>query len=291
MSNSAPIIDLKTYHCPLCGNEKSTQLYVVDEFSIVRCVDCSMVYVNPRLINEKVYTLYTDNYFHRALHGYENYELTAHLRIKTFKRWYKTIVPYCLREKGHALDIGCAAGYFLDVLKKDGWLAEGIELDKKIYASLVQRGYDVYDQPLEKFIAPHRYELITLFDVVEHLPHVQSDFAKLHAMLADDGILALVTPNFDSLQRKIFGKRWFQFKPMEHIYYFSPQTLKKIADQNDFAVLEKKSTGQYADIDFIMDRLRKYGFLPLKTMLRSNIVSGLSWYADTGSMLVILQKK
>ena len=291
MSNSAPIIDLKTYHCPLCGNEKSTQLYVVDEFSIVRCVDCSMVYVNPRLINEKVYTLYTDNYFHRALHGYENYELTAHLRIKTFKRWYKTIVPYCLREKGHALDIGCAAGYFLDVLKKDGWLAEGIELDKKIYASLVQRGYDVYDQPLEKFIAPHRYELITLFDVVEHLPHVQSDFAKLHTMLADGGILALVTPNFDSLQRKIFGKRWFQFKPMEHIYYFSPQTLKKIADQHDFAVLEKKSTGQYADIDFIMDRLRKYGFLPLKTMPRSNIVSGLSWYADTGSMLVILQKK
>jgi len=215
-------IDIKKhYPCPVCGGIKNKFYKGVRKFSIVRCLSCSMIYVNPRIANGYVYDLYRKEYFHRKEYGYENYELNEDLKRKTFSHWYKSIEKYiCTLES--ALDIGCAAGYFLDILKNRGWKStEGIELDISMYNSLLRQGYNVDNKPLEFFRPCKKYDLITLFDVAEHLPHINTDFNVLLNILNDSGIIVMVTPNVNSVQRKIMGCHWFQFKPMEHIYYFS----------------------------------------------------------------------
>jgi 2-polyprenyl-3-methyl-5-hydroxy-6-metoxy-1,4-benzoquinol methylase len=254
-----------------------------------------MVYVNPRIKNELLYDFYTNDYFYDKNKGYVNYELTAPLRIKTFQRWWGELKPYVTISQGNALDIGCAAGYFLDILAQQGWKVEGIELDGKMRDSVRNRGYTVHETPIEYFNNDKRYHLITLFDVVEHLPSLHSDFQKLSQLLEMNGLLVLVTPNMESLQRKLFGKRWFQLKPHEHILYFTPKTLQRLAKSHGFIMRYCRPSGQYADTSFILDRLNRYGFLRLaksmRVLTRLFGLSEKSWYASTGSILVILQKK
>jgi len=253
-----------------------------------------MHYVEPRLPNDELYEIYRHDYFHSNKDGYEDYELSSHLRKKTFERWYADIKPHVKHSCGTALDIGCAAGYFMDILKADGWQVQGIELDPSMWDTPRQRGYTVFTQPLEFFENTEAYDLITLFDVIEHLPGLQADVAKLARMLSPNGCIALVTPDISSFQRKLFGSRWFQFKPTEHIYYFSPDTLQRAFEPHGIRLVLLKRAGQYADVSFLHRRLNKYGFTGLAKLfdaaVRSFRLNDRHWYADTGSMFVILQK-
>lgn len=295
-------ITTASYPCPVCGATATRPRYKVAGFSIVSCTSCGMVYVNPRIKTDDLFNIYRNEYFNRGSlgseSGYENYELTAALRIKTFDKWYNEIKRFLPSGNAHAsaLDIGCAAGYFLDLLKKDGWgHVEGIELDTRMLQGLKSRGIEASGLPLEQFVPTRRYRLITLFDVLEHLPDINNDFAKLSTMLDDDGIIALVTPDFNSFQRKLFGHRWFQFKPREHIYYFHQSTLRRLAEKHGFEILYCSRSGQFADFDFLHDRLAKYRF-PLFNRLFLIICTLLAlkksyWYMDTGSLFAVLRKK
>jgi SAM-dependent methyltransferase len=288
---------LASYPCPVCSAAATKKRYTIGGFTIVTCLSCGMTYVNPRVRNEELFAIYRNGYFDRGSEsGYEDYELIAPLRIKTFTKWYAVCKPYLTPGFTAALDIGCAAGYFLDLLKQEGWRdVEGIELDSRMIAGLRQRLHAIFEVPLESFVPSKRYHCITLFDVLEHLPDINGDFSKLYSMLDKDGIIALVTPNFASAQRKVFGRRWFQFKPREHIYYFTPLTLRRLAEKHGFTVVHLSKSGQFADFDFLHDRLAKYRF-PLFAQLFSAVgtvfrLRNKFWYVDTGSMFAVLKKK
>ncbi len=283
---------LQNYPCPICGDERNTKLYSIQGFNIVKCCICSMTFVNPRIGNDQIFDVYRHEYFHRNQDGYDNYESIADLRIQTFEKWYKDIIPYC--NKGSALDIGCAAGYFLDILKKHEWQVEGIELDIRMHALLVEGGYEIYNEPLACFNASHQYDLITMFDVIEHLPELQKDLAKISSLLTPQGVLVISTPNIDSFQHRLFRSRWFQFKPVEHLHYFSPETIKRLAEDNDLCIETIKKSGQYANVSFIINRLNHYGFSGLASVFSFCVnifaLEHLNWYADTGSIFIILRK-
>jgi len=287
--------NLTSYPCPVCSGTVTKNLYRIKGFTIVQCRACSLVFVNPRIDDTELYTIYTTQYFRNVDNGYEDYELTAHLRIKTFQKWYDEIKPFLKTKGGSALDIGCAAGYFLDVLKEHGWESEGIELEEEMLESVQKKGYRIFNTPLEYFDGGKRYKLITLFDVMEHLPNLHVNLEKLANILDEDGTIALVTPDFNSRQRKIFGKRWFQYKPKEHIQYFTKNTLQNAVTSHNLSIIHTSPSGQYADTSFLYNRLKRYGFnLSARIFKFFTDALGLSkksWYADTGSMLVILQKK
>jgi len=288
---------LKYYPCAICGADAFSPLYKVKGFDIVQCTACTFVCVNPRIPNSSLYAMYAANYFNDGHdgYGYEDYELTAHLRIKTFNRWLQSIRPYLSHQKGPVLDIGCASGFFIDLLHQDHWDVEAIELDKHMVEKVRQKGFQVFDKPFEQFTSAKKYKLITMFDVLEHIPDLSTTFSKFEQLLDDDGIVVLITPDFDSRQRKIFGKRWFQFKPKEHIQYFSPRTLQWALERHHLEMVSCTSAGQYADTGFLLDRLHRYGFLRLHRFANLAInLLGLRntyWYLDTGSLFAVIRKK
>lgn len=286
---------LKSYPCPLCCGTSAERLYTLKGFRIVSCNECGMVYVNPRIPNDRLYDIYTNSYFHSQSEGYEDYELTAHLRKKTFGRWLEKIVPLLKIRQDAALDIGCAAGYFLELLEQNGWDAEGVELDKEMLVVVRGKGFTVHDTPLERLALKRKYGLVTLFDVLEHLPDPHEGMERLYSLLADNGSVALVTPDFGSTQHRLFRSRWFQLKPREHILCFTLGTLTKLAEQHGFAVVHHSPSGQYADFPFLCGRLRRYGFgmaaLPFRVLVSLLGLSNKVWYTGTGSMMVLLQKR
>lgn len=284
---------LEKYKCAVCGTEPNRERFELKGFKIVQCTNCEFVYVNPRVCNEDLPKMYSTNYFHNTDFGYEEYEETASLRIRNFKKWYSELEPFVKNNPGKALDIGCASGHFLEILREKKWDVEGIELDTDMVKVLQDKNIPVYGQPFETFNSNKKYDLITLFDVMEHLPDPHAAFKKLSEIIADDGVIGLITPNFNSFQRKIFGKKWFQFKPMEHIHYFTKETLERVGNEYGLKMIHHKAPGQYADTDFLLNRLQRYNFGAIHKVLNAGVKltkTNISWYADTGSILAIFKK-
>ena len=287
---------LTSYPCSVCNGEEHKLLYKVKGFNIVQCRRCGFVFVNPRIPNQELYKIYSENYFTSQTegYGYKDYELTSHLRRKTFQKWIEGISPWLSKTKGPVLDIGTASGYFPELMREQGWEVEAIELDKNMIEKVRAKNIPVSDRPFEEFTSEKKYKLITMFDVLEHIPDLKTAFRKFHDLLDDDGVVALITPDFGSTQRKLFGKKWFQYKPQEHIQYFSRETLSRAIQPFGLTLVHSSSSGQYADTGFLLDRLNKYNFKFLKT-LASFVVSlfGLKdkyWYLDTGSIFAVIKK-
>jgi 2-polyprenyl-3-methyl-5-hydroxy-6-metoxy-1,4-benzoquinol methylase len=286
---------IEHYACSLCKGNHTKPILNKAGFSIVQCSECSFVYVNPRIKNEELEGIYKHNYFKNKDYGYIGYEQEKRLRVKNFEKWLTEAMPFLPNHKVlHALDVGCAAGYCVEVMKDKGWNAEGLELDEEMYTSLVEEGKNVYSSLLESFEKKSKYQVITLFDVIEHIPHLDEAFAKLSDLVDEDGVIIMVTPNHDSLQRRLFGKRWFQYKPIEHIQYFTPETLEVFAKRNNLQVVHQHKCGQYADTAFLINRLKYYHFSFLSIAFEK-VFSLLNlrnrfFYTDTGSMYVIFKK-
>jgi len=284
----------KEYPCGICGANKTRELYEIKDFKIVKCKECGFVYVNPRIATEDLAKLYSSDYFRNQQYGYLDYEATAHLRKKNFERWYRDIKPYLFVEKGNALDIGCASAYFLDILRNKGWKVQGIELDPSMISLLKEKNIETYTKTFDTFESNEKYHLITLFDVLEHIPDIKDTFERLSSLLHPDGVIALITPNADSFQHKLMGKRWFQIKPLEHIYYFSPSTLKRAIEPNHLTLSRLLKAGQYADIGFLLNRLQQYKYNNLyKFFLFIVKLLGLKkacYYTDTGSLFAIIKR-
>lgn len=284
------------YNCSLCKKNDTRLLLEKQGFAIVQCNNCNFVYVNPRLPDDRLATIYQHNYFHNRDYGYTDYEQEKRLRIKNFEKWLTDAEAFLPSNKIlHSLDVGCAAGYCLDAMKTRGWQVEGLELDEEVFEQLQQEGHRVYKRNIENFDAANPYTLITLFDVIEHIPEPDKAFARLHDLLEEDGIVVMVTPNYNSLQRKITGKRWFQYKPIEHIQYFTKETLAAFAERNGLQVVHSRSCGQYADGQFLLNRLKYYRFPLLYGFFRKLFgLFGLlskTFYTDTGSLFLVLKKK
>jgi 2-polyprenyl-3-methyl-5-hydroxy-6-metoxy-1,4-benzoquinol methylase len=287
---------IQHYACPLCKKDESKLLLKKQGFHIVTCGNCGFVYVNPRLANEQLNAIYQHNYFQNKDYGYVDYEQEKRLRVKNFERWLSTAEHFLPPGKTVvALDVGCAAGYCLDVMKAKGWQAEGLELDAAMCDSLTKAGHIVSHRELENFESPHRFSLISLFDVIEHIPDINAAFQQLNRLLEKDGVIIMITPDHNSLQRKLFGKKWFQYKPIEHIQYFTRKTLAVFAERNGLQILYHDHSGQYADTQFIVNRLSYYHF-PFLYGLFEKIFAVLRlknkfFYPGTGSLFVVLKKK
>jgi 2-polyprenyl-3-methyl-5-hydroxy-6-metoxy-1,4-benzoquinol methylase len=284
----------EAYNCALCGEKKHDALYTIKGFNLVQCSQCEFVFVNPRISNEDLPKIYKSNYFNNQDFGYTGYKENEALRKRNFKRWLNDITPY-IKEKGNALDIGCASGDFLEILREKSWNIEGIELDPAMFDELKSKKIEFFPDVFDKFNSTKKYDLITLFDVMEHLPDIHGSLTRLKSLLSEDGSIALLTPDYGSSQRKLFGKKWFQFKPVEHIHYFSEKTLAKALSKHDLEIKKMIKPGQYADADFLNSRLDRYGFKTTATLSRKVLsmfgMNDQAWYMDTGSLLAVITHK
>jgi 2-polyprenyl-3-methyl-5-hydroxy-6-metoxy-1,4-benzoquinol methylase len=290
------ISNLITVNCPICNSNLYQEKYNIHTWHIVACTNCAFVYTNPRLTNEAVIELYKQDYFHNQQFGYTDYNDNPHLKKMNFKKWIKDASPFFSeKENLKALDIGCAAGFGISAYENLNIKADGLEIDPNYVKELVAKGYNIYDKPLLENNFTNKYDIVSLFDVVEHLTDLHANFETLKNLLNDNGILIIVTPDFDSKQRKIFGAKWFQFKPIEHINYFTTGSLKKLAQQHNLELVISKKSGQFADANFIVNRLSKYNFkfanLLLKPFTYLAKSFNKSFYLDAASIYCVFRKK
>jgi SAM-dependent methyltransferase len=265
--------------CDLCHSDQSAIVtrqrdllleVTADEFMIVKCCRCGLVYLNPRPSKDRLGSYYPTVYYppvqaksrpqlqqqakkasaqikRWVLEDYYGYPSTVSAGwsriVRRILLWpgktlreLKGRQPLPWRGEGKVLDVGCGTGGNLKTLQDQGWTPNGIEISDvaAAHARDLVTG-DIHTGTLESApFSPQSFDLILMSHSLEHLPSPVNALRRVHRLLKDDGLLVVSVPNVNSLECKLFGRWWFQLDPPRHFYHFDKRSLSGLFTQGGF---------------------------------------------------------
>ena len=280
---------LQPVDCGLCGAKERRLRFTEGPFSVVTCARCGLTYVTPRLRDASLIAqVYDESYWRSGApkdRGYGDYRRDAPLYLATYRRRMKVVRRHFARP-GRVLDVGCAAGYFLSVMRDEGWRVTGLEPSDAIRPQAEERlGRDAVHAGLLGQVAlePGSFDLVTMWDVIEHIPDVVGAAREVRRLLAPGGKFLIETQDVNSLAARVLGRRWQHYKHAEHIYHFNARTLADALSRAGFRVLENRPWlgGKYVSLGFIAERAGKLhpvfsvALAPLRLFSRASVYVNL----------------
>ncbi len=229
--------------CAMCGSNKKDDLFQKEGIWVTRCKQCHLVYAILDHDDHDSQNRYTEDYFQ------EEYmpQFSGGFCLPNLQRLYYNKVNDIreYRRENKMLDVGCAVGSFMAVARADGWRPYGVEISE--YAAKLGReelDLDVTAGTLLDMDLPEKdFDVITLWDVIEHLRDPRSNLEKAHELLRQGGIVAICTPNIASVTARIIREKWWIYSPPDHIYYFTFRTLKRMLHETGFEIARVYSMG------------------------------------------------
>ncbi len=238
--------------CPICRGEKHRLFCQKNGYDLHRCQQCDLVFVWP--VPNILDDVYSKNYFHKDdqdhKFGYTDYDQDKEMMREIFLKHLDSFAK--LVPGRRIFDIGSATGYFLDLAKTKGWQTYGIDISE--YASKLahDKGHQAWaGKDLESVETDDKFDLVTMWDVLEHLPDPLTYLKKLRSMMSEDSVLAVNTIDRGSLWAKILGKRWQLIVPPEHLMYYTYKNLEDLFTQAGFEVIAKKKIGKKFSLPYI----------------------------------------
>jgi SAM-dependent methyltransferase len=214
---------------------------------LVRCRRCSLQYVTPRVRGEVILSSYAEGEDPLYIS-----QLPA--RERTFERSLQRI-EHATGGKGRLLDIGTAAGAFVAVAQRHGWNAEGCEPNRWL-ARWGSKHYGIRIRPGSVFELDYRpgsFDVITLWDVIEHTPDPRKLVEHCRTLLKPGGVLVVNYPDVGSWVARALGRRW-PFLSAVHLYYFDRRTIRKLLDSAGFDVELVQPHVQRLELGYILRR-------------------------------------
>jgi len=236
-------------NCFICGHNKWKPLYNY----YIKCYNCGFVRSSDRYFNINQLSIYHKNYYEGQM--YKNYKDERQALENNFSKRLQKILKY--KTHGKLLEIGCAFGYFLSLAKKH-YSVSGIDINPyavKI-ASKISGEKIIAGDLLKKKFKNSFFDVICMFDTIEHLVKPDKYLSKISKLLKNDGILAIETGDIDSLLSKIQRKSWRLFNPKIHLSYFSKKTLITFLKKNGFSVIDVARIGFSRSLPQILFHLR-----------------------------------
>jgi SAM-dependent methyltransferase len=257
--NALPTVDAA---CFLCENTDTAPVWTTPDrtfgvpgiFHVVRCRRCGFLYMRPRPQDDHLADCYPDEYprhqeppirtpfrgsprrleaVRYALSRYFGYDAYRDLRVSLLTRLRGRRLVRRLRwdcppwvGQGRYLDVGCGSGWALSVAKALGWRVAGIEVDAPAAEKARRFTDDIHVGSV--FTAPFaadRFDLITTFHVLEHVPDPLAMLRRMLEWLAPDGLLVIEVPNVGSLGARLFGADWYALDLPRHLSHFTPESL------------------------------------------------------------------
>jgi SAM-dependent methyltransferase len=212
-------IALRCRACGAAGREKFRKR----GFVVAECGSCATRFVPDPLPRAESYD---ERYFdERVATGYADYLSDRALILQNFERRIRWLAP--LTGGKRLLDVGAAFGFLLAAARKHGFDPIGVE-PVGACAEFARRelGETVLPSTLEEAELPRSsFDVITLFDVIEHLRDPRSAIGRVRDLLRPGGLVVVETGDLDALLSRVCGRRWYYYDPPQHLTYFSRASL------------------------------------------------------------------
>ena len=238
---------MQTQSCPYCQSSASLLFQVPDLnrrvsaaiFDYYRCNNCGLIFKSP--VPDDLGAYYPEEY-------YPIPETLIDLRARARKQQYKIGILKQYVKEGRLLEIGPSYGEFACVARDAGYQVDAIEMDthcceflrnvvgiNTINSSDIQAALD----------ALGNYEIISLWQVIEHLPQPWEVLDSALEHLATNGVLVIATPNPHALQFRLFGKRWTHLDAPRHIQLIPMELMKRHLQEHGLRI--RMATSNYRD--------------------------------------------
>lgn len=278
--------------CIICKSDKNKAVFSEFGIDILKCLDCGHIFSSYD---------FKDNY--DGYFGYGN--INPEEKYWWDEAHYEMYDDFCrkfiINKKGRLLDAGCGLGYFVKKLSQHpSWEVCGYEISKNAvgYAKKHLNLNNVFVGRIEESDLPQKYfNIITLWDVIEHIPHPDLLLSRLFFFLADDGFLFIHTPNAGVQLFKARLKKFLKgmdnnthyLEVKDHVNIYSPSKLRQVLSRNGFKNIEFIHLKPIQSVSGSRNRLLKY--LKNFWFYISLLLYKLSWGRINTDNLFVVAKK
>jgi SAM-dependent methyltransferase len=268
--------------CAVCGQGDAQEILRApdrlhgrqEKYTLIRCPDCSLVWLSHPPKPEEMYLHYTDAYHKLISAAGENSARRWRDRLQTVRQH---------KQSGTMLDLGCSSGGFLGFFRGDAWKLYGIEMSAECARRAEERtGADVFvGDILDAPFPPQSFDVITCFDVLEHLYEPRRVMDKVAEWLKPGGIFYVQVPNIDSAEARVLGTYWHGLELPRHLFHYSPTSLRNLAKATGFREVSletRRNPAVGTGLRYVWDSVfRAVGMKPTPLVYRGQ--ANLPWRA------------
>ncbi len=245
--------------CPACDSGEFRPLVVVRGTQIFRCIRCGLATWDWRVFDFE--SFYDESYWksREIGKGYADYFSLAGAMAHTHKErlaWIARHLPAPSR-KPSLLDVGCGPGFFVQAATQAGFAAAGIEVSRyAVNFAREQLDQDVWQgQVRSTDLRSGPYNVVTMWDVIEHLADPADALAALAKVMAPRSVLALSTGDISSLTARLSGARWHLFNLPEHMWFFNPGSLRRLLRKAGLRPIDYRYETCWYPVRYLAERL------------------------------------
>lgn len=284
--------------CLLCHIPLEKYLFK-NGYWIYRCPACHLGETDlKRDYTKFVKEFYSEGYYEGdpTRSAYADYELDKPLIVKNMKKFLSFVAR--VKPTGKLLDVGCAFGYVVELARSRGYDAYGF--DPSAFAVKKARELNGNDRIQEGTIAEIQYpktsfDVITMFDVFEHLQDPLSDMKKLRSLLKPDGVIIIATGDTRSMAARVMKRRWTFFIPPQHIFFFHRKNVTTLLHKAGFVPQKWYKVGKWLSLGYVLHLARTTGESDiasrLYTKFKKTLLMRTPLYIPMKDNMVILAKK
>ncbi len=245
--------------CPVCdGLEHRTVMQGAYDhiwrkpgvFQLQSCEGCQLVTTRPRPSRDDIGFYYEDTYSGEGTDGMRHFQTES--ALGRLVSWYRLAVIRRVRRIGpsdHVLDVGCSYGGFLRYVRgaSGGCRTSGVDMDEGSIADAVDQDQTDYraGRIQDADFEAGAFTLVTFFESLEHHSHPVEALRTAYALLASGGHVVVEVPNYGGFWRRVFRTAWLPLLMPQHLFHFTPQSLKRTLAAAGFTQVEHHQTMFY----------------------------------------------
>jgi 2-polyprenyl-3-methyl-5-hydroxy-6-metoxy-1,4-benzoquinol methylase len=269
--------------CHVCGSCHAKEIArgydyemetCANEWPVVQCAQCGHAWLNPRPAAAELPRIYPETYYSYDIERrVGNFAMRVKSRLDA-RKLRATFDALRIKPKNF-LDIGCGDGRYLSVIESMGVARDdlfGLEIDERAVAVARDRGYRVFLGNAETWegFAAQKFDVITLFHVIEHVADPTRLLRRLREWLSDDGVIIMETPNIESADARLFRKRfWGGYHFPRHWHFFEAATIGRCLERAGCTVRSISYQTGHSFWAFSVHHALKYNkSIPLPTLAR-----------------------
>jgi len=241
------VIKTMQISCDLCGSGEYRFLFSARDrlhgsdgsFSYVICRSCGLVYMNPQPLPNEMYKFYPSDYAPYEAKA-ESQEFDRHtVKRRLRRRPFMTLLCSRLSKGSRLLDVGCGNGDFLSEIKRlTNCRVYGVDISETAAKTVQQNhGINIFIGAVTEAPFPDNFfDVITAWSYLEHVHNPSKVLLRISRILKDDGLCIISTPNFNSINAKLFKAKWYHLDCPRHLYLYTPQTITALLEKSGMSV-------------------------------------------------------
>jgi SAM-dependent methyltransferase len=231
--------------CPICNSQDLQPFLICEDhtatnetFQLLKCARCTFVVTSPRPAHTSISKYYdSENYISHT--GKPSSAIDSiYLLVRKFTlRWKMTLIARYTGKPATLLDFGCGTGDFLTVCSAGGWNAYGIEPSAASDQKASTESRVMVLKSIEE-LPPLKFEVITLWHVLEHLADLENKINQLKNLLTVNGTLFVAVPNRTSYDAQVYKEKWAAYDVPRHLWHFSIENMEQLMTRSRLSIKE-----------------------------------------------------